>query len=356
VPTTFETSVAAAVDQIDAVAEEWDDLAQRTGADPWHRPAWYRIWWLAFGDGPLHVYSVRREGRLVAVAPIVRGQLGWQTPTNWHSPAFSIVAEDEAARGELVEQILAARPSWLTLPFMQPSEAETVVRAAAKRGYRALVRTQMRSPYVPTDGPLENLWETDIDTHKSPRELARRRKKLDGRGNAEFVVDDGRNHIDELLAEALPIEASGWKAELGTAIVSRPDTLQFYDELMRWASDEGILRAMYFRVDGVMVACELCFAYGDRLAIIKGGIDPMWKKYAVGVLTHFEITRYCFEHDITSLEWLGDEAPHKRAWTSKSRELKLVQLFRPDPLGAGAYSAYAYGRPLAKRALARVKR
>ena len=95
----------------------------------------------------------------------------------------------------------------------------------------------------------------------------------------------------------------------------------------------------------------MCFEDNDRVYIIKGGIDPDFKKYAVGVLTHFEITKYCFQRGLKSLEWLGDEAPHKRQWTSKTRDRMLVQLFRPDPVGAAAYAAYAYGRPLAKRAL-----
>ena len=220
----------------------------------------------------------------------------------------------------------------------------------------ARARPHIRSPYVPTDGALESLWETDIDTRKSPRELARRRRKLDGAGTAEFVVADGTENLDELLVEAFRIESSGWKADLGTAIISRPDTLQFYTDVAHWAAERGILRLFHLRLDGRMVACEMCFEDNDRVYIIKGGIDPDFKKYAVGVLTQFEITKYCFEHGLKSLELLGDEAPHKRQWTSKTRDRMLVQLFRPDPVGAAAYAAYAYGRPLAKRALELTRR
>ena len=64
------------------------------------------------------------------------------------------------------------------------------------------------------------------------------------------------------------------KVLLGTAIVSRPDTLQFYTDVAHWAAERGILRIFYFRFNGKMVSCELCFEDNHRVYIIKGGIDP----------------------------------------------------------------------------------
>lgn len=338
-------------DRIDALAGEWDELVDRVEGEPWHRPGWFRAFWRAFGDGELRLVTVARDGRLAGVAPLRRHRGGWSGVTNWHTPTFSLLAEDEEARVELLDRALALAPAWLSLPFLDPPELPAIRRAAARRGYGTLERTWMRSPYVPTTGVLDDLWKSGIDIKKRPNELARRRRNYEKAGEVEFVVSDGGGDLDELLYEGLPVEASGWKAAQGTAIVSRPDTLQFYVEIARWAAARGVLRLFFSRLNGRMVSFEMCLEDNKRLANLKGGIDPEFRNYSVGVLTQYEMIKYCFDRGLDSFEFLGAEAPHKREWTSATRDRSILQAFRPDPVGLAARSAYAYGRPAAKRAL-----
>jgi CelD/BcsL family acetyltransferase involved in cellulose biosynthesis len=351
------TSRVLPEERIDALTEDWDDLADRAGGEPWHRPGWFRAFWRAFGAGELQLVEVRRDGRLAAVVPLRRTRAGWSAVTNWHTPTFSLLAEDDDSRAELVERTLALRPASLSLPFLDPVETETIRRGAQAHSYLALERTWVRSPYVPTRGVLDDLWNSGMDVRKRPKELSRREKRLAREvEHIEFVVDDGSENLEDTLAEALPVEGSGWKVELGTAIVSRPDTLQFYTEMPRWAASRGELRLFYYRLNGVIGSFELCLEANNRLDNIKGGINPDFKPLAVGVLTQFNMIKYCFEHGLDSFEFLGDEAVHKRDWTELTRERALVQLFRPDSLGRAAHAAYAYGRPAAKRAIALIRR
>jgi CelD/BcsL family acetyltransferase involved in cellulose biosynthesis len=339
-------------ERIDALAEEWDSLVDRVQGEPWLRPGWFRAFWRAFGgEAELRFVEVRRDGRLAAIAPVERRRGGWEVPANWHSPTSSLVAEDDDARRDLVARILDLRPAWLTARFLNPSELPPIEAAARRAGFRALDRIVMRSPYVPTGGELDRLWET-VDVKKSPRELARREKKLaKDFPDVEFHVDDGSERFEDTIVEGLITEGSGWKVELGTAIVSRPETLQFYTEMSRWARDRGELRMFYYTIGGVMASFELCLETNGRLNNIKGGINPDYRKWAVGVLTQFQMIKHCYATGLDSFEFLGGEAPHKRDWTDIARDRLLVQLFRRDLLGLSAYGAFAYGRPLAKRAL-----
>jgi CelD/BcsL family acetyltransferase involved in cellulose biosynthesis len=343
-------------ERLDSLAGEWDQLVGRIGAEPWHRPGWYRAFWRAFGEGELVVATVQREGRLAGVAPVTHHRGGWRAVANWHTPTFSLLAEDEGVREELVERMLDLNPGWLSLPFLDPAEVPAIERAAAAHRYRTLERTIMRSPYIPTLGELDDLWKSGIDIKKRPSELARRRRNYEKAGHVEFVVSDGSEGLEELLYEALPVEASGWKAAQGTAIVSRPDTLQFYTDIAHWAAGLGILRLFFSRLDGRMISFEMCLEDNDRLANLKGGIDPEFKSYSVGVLTKYEMIKYCYEHGLESFESLGAEAPHKREWGDVARDRSIVQAFRSDAVGGAAYAAYAYGRPAAKRALALARR
>src|SRR5438105_12628854 len=42
-------------DEIEPLAREWDDLADRVSAPPFLRSGWTAAWWLAFGRGHLEV-------------------------------------------------------------------------------------------------------------------------------------------------------------------------------------------------------------------------------------------------------------------------------------------------------------
>lgn len=350
-PGAVSTTSSLPEERIDALAADWDGLVDRVEGEPWHRPGWFRAFWRAFGRGDLHIVTVRNADRLTAVLPLRRGRGGWSAVTNWHTPTFSLLAENHEARIELLQRALALGPRWLTLPFLDPAEVPAIRSGAHWGGYRTLERTWLRSPYVPTRGVLESLWDSGMDVRKRPKELARREKRLVREiEQIELVVDDGSVGLEDTLAEALPVEGSGWKIELGTAIVSRPETFQFYTELARWAAARGELRLFYYRLNGRVGSFELCLEANNRLDNIKGGINPDFKPLAIGVLTQFQMIKYCFDHGLDSFEFLGDEAVHKRDWTEKTRERFLVQLFRPDSAGRTAHAAYAYGRPAARRA------
>lgn len=57
----------------EALAGEWQALAERSGADVWFRPAWLRPWCRHFaGRRELLFFAARREGALVGLLPFVR--------------------------------------------------------------------------------------------------------------------------------------------------------------------------------------------------------------------------------------------------------------------------------------------
>jgi CelD/BcsL family acetyltransferase involved in cellulose biosynthesis len=52
---------------LEAVAGEWQRLADATGAAPFLRPGWFAAWWGAFGTGRPEILALRRpDGALMA--------------------------------------------------------------------------------------------------------------------------------------------------------------------------------------------------------------------------------------------------------------------------------------------------
>lgn len=335
----------------DSLAPDWEELADRTQAAPWLRPGWISAWWSAFGRGRLAILALRRDGRLVGLLPLVRRRGALLSPTNWHTPAFGPLAEDEEAERSLAEIALADPPRRLSLGFLPPGTALGALQAeAARKECRVLARTLQRSPYVALDGD----WEGYLDRldGKFLRELRRRRRRLDERGGLELDVVTEPERVDAALEESFAVELASWKGSAGTAIGSRPETRRFYSDVARWAAARGSLRLGFLRAGGAPVAFQLGVEDGGAYYLLKTGYDPAFHEHGPGVLIVYEMLARAFESGLASYEFLGSDAPWKRAWTDSTRPLLLFQAFAPTLAGAVDWAAFAYGRPLAKRALA----
>jgi CelD/BcsL family acetyltransferase involved in cellulose biosynthesis len=303
-------------------------------------------WWTAFGSGDFDVLTAySSDGRLAGVLPVARRRGRVEALVNWHSPEAPLVGDSAALAGKL----FAGRPRSAMLRYV-PAEALGAVRAAAVEArYRLLERVAERSPYVEISGSFEDYLGT-LDRHHV-KETLRRRRRLEGEGKVEFGVEDGRERLDEFLAEGWPVEASGWKRESGTAVDSQPETLAFYTEIGRWAAGRGILRLAFLRLDGRPIAFELALEDNGVYAILKGGFDAELRKFGPGGLITYDELQRAFELGLRRYEFLGTDETYKTVWTPAAHERRVFQAFAPTPLGAAERTAYTYGRPLLKRVL-----
>lgn len=340
--------------EVAPLAEEWDALADRVAAVPWVRPGWIDAWWRAFGSGSLDVVAIRRDGALVAVLPLVQRSGALASPTNWHTPGFAVVAADEDAAREAVAAALALRPSRLDLSFLACGSARAPADEARSRGYHVHSRLLMRSPYVEIEGD----WETFARSHarKRLKDLGRVRRKLEADGPLELEVADGSARLDALLEEGFAVEHSGWKLENGTAIVSRPETRRFYEDVARWSAERGWLRLFFLRSCGRAIAFEYTLASGGSIYDVKGGIDPAYRKVSPGVQTLARMLEHAFANGYRTFELLGTEEPYKLEWSTGVREHVRLQAYAPTLAGTVQRVAFVHGRPLAKRVLAFARR
>ena len=339
-----------------SLREEWDALADRVGAPLFARPGWYEAWWPAFGRGTPQVETTYRDGGLVGVAALERRGPAVESMTNWHTVEYDLLAEDDAAAGELARAIFARRPRRASFAFMTAGESaiDLLRSTAEENGYRTIRRTLEQSPYVPIDG--------EWDTYRAGRErrllseIGRRRRRLEAEAPVRFELLDGRERLAELLDEGLPLEASGWKAEQGTAILSDPSTLAFYTSLARYAAGRGALRLAFLRLGERPIAFQFLIEDSDTLYFLKGGFETEYRKLGPGAMLIEEVLAYAFARRLRSYEFLGFPEPFKLDWTDRLRERDLLQAFAPSAAGVVDWTAWAVGRPLAKRAMSALKR
>jgi CelD/BcsL family acetyltransferase involved in cellulose biosynthesis len=332
----------------DAIAGEWDELADRAGAAPFLRPGWFEAWLRAFGDGadPL-VLAARRGDRLEAVLLLLDGRR-MRSPTNSHTPVFDLVSDDEEAARTVVDELLGLGFQQLDLTYL---DADGALLAAwreltAERRLDA-VRTQMRSPYVPLEGDFE-AFRAGL-SRGFRRELGRSRRRLAEAGELSFEFTDGGDDLDGLLDTGFELEASGWKLEAGTAIVSRPNRAAFYREVAAWARERGWLTLAFARLDGRAIAFDFCVEQGGRVCVLKGGYDPEWRKHAPGYLLIEDTIERAYANGRESYELLGDADEYKLRLTDSVRERDHLQAFGRGPGGRVRMIGHRYVRPLLKR-------
>lgn len=334
------------------LAAEWDDLADRVAATPFLRPGWFEAWWAAFGSGEFELVVLRRTGQLVGVLPLTRWRGGFRSPTNDHTPRFGALVQDSEAASDLARALLGREPHVLRMEYVERSGAGVpeLREEARKANYRLLERDWERPPYVAIEGTWEQYQRTLEG--KIRRDLARRRRRLADQGPVELDIRDGVDHLPELLEEGWALEPSGWKSRQGTAVRSRPETQAFYTALADWAAGRGILRLSFLRVGSRAVAFQYGLEDVGVYYFLKGGYDPVYRPFAPGKLLVHALLKHAFEENLTRFEFLGADDRFKLEWTSSRHDLKLFQAFAPSAAGLLDWATAAYGRPMAKRALA----
>jgi CelD/BcsL family acetyltransferase involved in cellulose biosynthesis len=329
----------------------WDGLADRLAAPPFVRPGWILAWSRAFGNGQLRALTATRGGELVGLVPVICRRGIVSAPVNWHTPLFSFLAVDQEVTAGLAREFVTAAKVRADLTFLERSDPTLAeCQSAAERAGRPwLVRDVMRSPYVQIEGADWESYQASF-SRKFRKDMRRRHRRLEEEGTLTVEHTAGDADFEQALERGFELEASGWKDERGSAIVSDPRTHRFYSDIARWARDRGWLSMAFLRLGDKRIAFDLCLVSDGVVYVLKGGFDPAYRRLSAGNVLTFESLRFAFERGRRSYEFLGDDAPYKLVWTDQTRELMRFQAFGSSPRAIANRLAWERGRPAVLRA------
>jgi CelD/BcsL family acetyltransferase involved in cellulose biosynthesis len=337
------------VDRLEPITEEWNELAGRLGAPPFMHSGWIRSWWSAFGSGALHIFVVRRGGRLVALLPMRRRHGALRSPTNAHTPAFGLLAVDEEAGRILATELFASGAHEIAIsPLDAPGDGLDFLAAAARAaGYRTIAQPVLRAPYI-SGGTSLAAYHRSL-SHNLRHDVERRLRRLLEAGAVSVHVCDGHERLDEFLDEGFGVEASSWKGAGGTAIASQESTRSFYHDVAHWAASVGWLRLAFLRLDGRAIAFQFDLECGRTYYSLKIGFDPEYERFSPGKLLAYTMISRAVSSGLARYELLGTDESWKYRWTNTLHERVALRSFAPSAAGRLAWSSHAHVRPLARR-------
>jgi CelD/BcsL family acetyltransferase involved in cellulose biosynthesis len=151
------------------------------------------------------------------------------------------------------------------------------------------------------------------------------------------------------LEEGFAVEASGWKGERGTAILSQPDTAAFYREIADRFSKRDELALSGLWLDGRLVAFDLALLFGNRYWMLKTGYLELFRHLTPGLVLRRAVVERCFESGLDSHELLGDDHPWKRMFATGERRHCTWSCYSRTP-GPVAMLGWRRLRPHVRRA------
>lgn len=306
-----------------ALGGEWEALLP-ADARPFDLHCWYTNWWEAFGaSGELRVCVVRRDGSLVGVLPLYREGKELRAMANGHSPVFRPLAVDAEAEAALLAEAGAEGAALLDLPSLPEGERCLEVIEGGGGEMRWSVEPAYASPIVDTSGDFD-AWRAE-SKKRWGAPLERFRRKMARDHEAELAIVEPPADLERELADGFAVEASGWKGEAGTAIVSSPETEAFYRGIAAAFAARDELRLSRIVLDGETAAFDFTLLHRGRLYLLKTGFDERFRKLAPGLVMRLSIIERCFEDGIEAHELLGEESEWKAKFaTGKRSHLRAI--------------------------------
>jgi hypothetical protein len=127
---------------------------------------------------------------------------------------------------------------------------------------------------------------------KKLKELRRQRNRLAEHGAVRFDVARTPEDVASAVETFLHLEASGWKARRGTALLQHDGDAGFVRRAARALAETGQCQMVTLRAGHMPVAAAILLRHQDRAFYFKLGVDERFAKFSPGVQLTLDLTRY----------------------------------------------------------------
>ena len=127
---------------------------------------------------------------------------------------------------------------------------------------------------------------------KKLKELRRQRNRLGDHGEVHFDIARTPAEVTAAVETFLNLEASGWKAKRGTALVQHAGDATFIRRATSDLAAFGQCEIVTLRAGETPVAAAIVLRHLDRAFYFKLGVDERFSKFSPGVQLTLDLTRH----------------------------------------------------------------
>jgi CelD/BcsL family acetyltransferase involved in cellulose biosynthesis len=127
---------------------------------------------------------------------------------------------------------------------------------------------------------------------KKLKELRRQRHRLAEHGAVHFDVARTPTDVASAVEIFLNLEASGWKAKRGTALMQDQGDASFVRRAAKALAEIGQCEIVTLRAGDTAVAAAIVLRHLDRAFYFKLGVDERFAKLSPGVQLTLDLTRH----------------------------------------------------------------
>jgi len=127
---------------------------------------------------------------------------------------------------------------------------------------------------------------------KKLKELRRQRNRLAEHGAVHFECARAPADVAASIETFLKLEASGWKAKRGTALVQHAGDAAFIRRATPDLAASGQCEIVTLRAGETPVAAAIVLRHLDRAFYFKLGVDERFSKFSPGVQLTLDLTRH----------------------------------------------------------------
>jgi CelD/BcsL family acetyltransferase involved in cellulose biosynthesis len=358
---TLELRVEEGGEHLTSLRGEWSDLLGRSTQDePMLAPEWVLPWCREYGTvlgRRIHVAEVRREGRLVALAPFVSRRRRHRTVLPLRRLELACTGEPEAdevsseyvgvvvERGfesdvaALLAREVAARRFGLVdelrIPAMNSEDPMTIALGDAFRreGWTTELTAWSDAPY----SPLPATWDAFLSHLPGRRRHTVRRAERDLESWAEgpprlhVAADDASLDEGRRILEAL--HGDRWRAVGRSGAFASSAFLRFHAEAMPALLSSGALELLWLEAKGEPLAILYNIVWRNKVYHYQSGRRmDLPRPLRPGLAAHAQAIRRSIELGRREYDFLAGDHRYKRELSLQTRRLVALDAFRPGLL------------------------
>jgi CelD/BcsL family acetyltransferase involved in cellulose biosynthesis len=291
-------------------ASQWRGLAERA-VEPngYYLPDW-ELAVNASARGRTGVSALSAWGKaapdntvhLTGLVPVISMWRAWKIPLpalvsadpygTLCTPLLDRDAAEDAAAGLMTQARKAGAHALILRDVSLDGAAmKAFTESSRQDGMRPLLLQSHVRACLDATGDAEEVLREALGPKKL-KELRRQRNRLAEHGAISFDVARTPQAVAPAVETFLQLEASGWKAKRGTALMQDDGDAGFVRRATLALAERGQCEIVTLRAGDTPVAAAIVLRHQDRAFYFKLGVDEQFAKLSPGVQLTLDLTRH----------------------------------------------------------------